>query len=130
MKRVILGSRVSGDVGLWVSKPGRNALSSDVDDFLLSMSVENGLVVQAGYLASFVNTGRTNGGSPIYGAEVAHGLGYVPLFVSHTVGPFIVAGGKTSARVDATKLGFYYVHSSGVTWNYKVYYAILRSPLR
>jgi hypothetical protein len=104
VKRVILGSNpsaYSGGYGLWVSKPGKDATSSNAADFLFAPGVFNaggGLTHRfaSGDTLPLVSSGSEFSKAEnavetyyekacVYAQYFSHGLGYVPMVWSDIV---------------------------------------------
>lgn len=97
MKRVILGYNGTGPnagYGFWVSKPSKDAGSSNVDDFLIVPGRTNAVDWLSGIILANASIPLASQGSQftisfsngsaqvipcIYGLYFTHGLGYVPM---------------------------------------------------
>ncbi len=130
--RVLLGSR-SGAYGLWISRPGKSVMSGNPDDFLLSPDAETAQIVKSGVFSgsSWFNTGRTFSGVTVWGMEVTHGLGYVPVhFFNGPDAKLDASGAPTLAPgCDATRIGIYTFGASPPAIANPVYYEIYKARL-
>ncbi len=99
MKRIVLGHNATGynaGYGLWVSKPGADAGSSDANDFLVAPGLNNLVSVVSSTFAVGATLALARQGASqrfsidsygdyfdatpcFYGAYVTHGLGFVPM---------------------------------------------------
>lgn len=80
--------RIAGS-GLWISKPGKSALSSDPDDFLVDTSALNARYVHQELITSLSQVGSGSQYEYVY----THNLGYIPMFFVVDQSPLIASGG-------------------------------------
>lgn len=104
MKRIILGSRGS-DVALWISKPGKDASSTNDDDMMVSPSR---------FLVQPYMQGRLySDGSSRANIIVTHNLGFIPVI---EVFPAIMQ--NSEAKVSTSTLDFTQNQNSDPTITY------------
>lgn len=111
-ERVVVGQRNAGEYGIWVSKPGKSAWSTNINDFLLTADLSQTYPVKNGVVLSIPNVSYVPSSTPYgvyvvadYYLAVPHDLGYVPLV--------IVTGlyGGTNLEVTSSDLIFRYRYS-------------------
>jgi hypothetical protein len=139
MKRVILGANpaaYNGGYGLWVSKPGKDAGSTNMNDFLVAPNLNNTvgpfsiilpvgaaipLASQAtGYVVSIDSYGDAAAITPcVYGIYWTHSLGFVPMvWTDVTASPFSNSYYNSGTSIQSADAQPY----QGIEW-YVVSYA-------
>lgn len=107
--RVLMGKHPdSGTVGLWISKPGKDARTSTVaDDFLFDPSkylnrpyvkFTAGVFSRGAFVQTISFLDGTKADSYLWDAGFVHGLGYVPFFTVQR------GGDVTDPWADATRI--------------------------
>ena len=111
MRRVVLGQRADLEYGLWVSKPGKDAFTGGVEDFLLNATEQSYQVLMRG---SFTIPGA----GPFVNMLVAsHNLGYPP--TAFCTNPGI---GNIRVHTDATSVYLDVPNNyGGLLSNYVIY---------
>lgn len=129
--RVIIGKK-GADTGFWVSKPGKDATSTNPDDFMVDTSRLDVLKPRMAGVISKPSLPRKGGDSPAssfvyngvcyvadgwvhYYRDYAHNLGYTPI-AFFSVGSAYAGEQYPTIYIDNTKVRLYH-RMENLSWN-------------